>query len=141
MMDPSYLLMPLIAWLVAGATKFGVNLARHGRDAFSGIGYGGMPSNHSAIVASVATLIALREGVDHPAFGAAMGVLTIVVLDAGGLRRHIGRQAAELNRLLRQRHLPLLRETIGHRRVEIIAGLIVGAITAVIFDGLMSRIV
>lgn len=41
--------------------------------AFDLIGYGGMPSVLGAsIVCSMAVLIALREGVAHPAFGVAV---------------------------------------------------------------------
>ena len=58
----SYLLAPFAAWLAAGCLKFAINSLRAGKPAFGLIGYGGMPSNHSAIVSSMAALTALREG-------------------------------------------------------------------------------
>ena len=58
-MDLIYVLTPFIAWLVAGTLKFIVNSVRAGKLAFGMIGYGGLPSNHSAIVSSMATVIAL----------------------------------------------------------------------------------
>ena len=60
----SYLLAPFAAWLAAGCLKFAINSLRAGKPAFGLIGYGGMPSNHSAIVSSMAALTALREGLD-----------------------------------------------------------------------------
>ena len=84
-MDYSYLLTPFVAWLVAGSLKFAINSLRAGKLAFGLIGYGGLPSNHSAIVSSMAALIAFKEGIQHPAFGVAVALAFIVLLDANSL--------------------------------------------------------
>jgi len=52
-MTLSYAITPFTAWLVAGGLKFLVNSIRAGKPAFGLIGYGGFPSNHSAIVSSI----------------------------------------------------------------------------------------
>lgn len=127
-MDIAYLVTPFAAWLVAGGCKFAVNSLRARRLAFDLIGYGGMPSNHSAIVGSMAVLVALREGIGHPAFGVAVTLAYIVALDASSLRRQVGLQAQRLNQLVDGR--PALRERMGHSRLEILAGLVVGAVVA-----------
>lgn len=134
-MDWSYALTPFLAWLVAGVLKFGINSLRHGKLAFGLIGYGGLPSNHSAIVSSMATLIALRDGIQHPAFGVALTLAFIVILDAASLRRQVGRQAQAINRLAQQdeTHIPL-RERMGHSRLEIAAGIAVGIGVAAVVD-------
>ena len=67
----SYLITPFLAWLVAGCLKFLINSIKAKQLAFGLIGYGGLPSNHSAIVSSMAALIAFKEGIDTPAFGVA----------------------------------------------------------------------
>lgn len=126
-MDLAYALTPMLAWPVAGGLKFAINCVQARRLAFDLIGYGGLPSNHSAIVTSMATLVALREGVGHPAFGVAVTLAFIVVLDANGLRRQVGKQAAALNALGGDR---VLRERMGHSRLEILAGIAVGAAVA-----------
>jgi acid phosphatase family membrane protein YuiD len=126
-----YVITPFAAWLVAGVLKFAINRLRAGRLAFGLIGYGGLPSNHSALVASMASLIGLREGIAHPAFGVALTLAFIVVLDAASLRRQIGRQAEALNRLQADDpHAVRLRERMGHTRVEIAAGLVTGFVVA-----------
>ena len=94
-----YLMTPFVAWLATGAFKFVVNSIKARRLAFVLVGYGGMPSNHSAIVSSMCTLIALQEGIDHPAFGVAVTLAFIVVMDAASLRKNIGLQAEQINRL------------------------------------------
>ena len=139
-MDYSYLLTPLGAWLVAGSLKFLVNSARAGRLAFDLIGYGGLPSTHCAVVGSTAALIALREGIGHPAFGVAVTLLLIVVLDAGSLRRQVGDHASALNRMSHAdpQH-KRLRERMGHSPLEIVAGVVTGCLVAALVDsGILS---
>ncbi len=130
-MDYSYVLTPFLAWLVAGITKFIINSVKAGQLAFGLIGYGGLPSNHSAIVSSMAALIALKEGLGHPAFGVAVTLAFIVMLDADSLRRQVGRHAVAINKLAAgASDRPLLREHMGHTRVEIAAGIVVGIAVA-----------
>ena len=129
-MDLSYALTPFIAWFVAGSAKFLINSFKAGKWAFGQIGYGGLPSNHSAVVGSTATLIALKEGVGHPAFGVAVSLAFIVMLDANSLRRQVGKQAEAINHFLYESNQPLLRERMGHSKMEILAGLGTGAAVA-----------
>ena len=135
-MDVSYVLTPFCAWLVAGILKFFVNTIRAKQWAFGLVGYGGLPSNHSAIVSSTAALIALQEGLDHPAFGVALTLAFIVMLDASSLRRQVGKQAEALNRLTgpSEIHAPL-RVRMGHSFVEIVAGIVVGSAVALVIQG------
>ena len=130
-MDYVYAVTPFVAWLVAGSLKFLVNSARAGKPAFGLIGYGGLPSNHSAIVSSMAALIAFREGIGSPAFGVALTLAFIVILDASSLRKHVGRQAVAINALTATSSgAPRLRERIGHTPLEIVAGIVVGVAVA-----------
>ena len=131
-MEYSYLITPFIAWLIAGISKFLVNSYKAKQLAFGLIGYGGLPSNHSAIVSSTATLIALREGINHPAFGVAVTVAFVVMLDANSLRRQIGNQASTINQLSKDKGYGVLRERIGHTKIEIAAGILVGYFTALL---------
>jgi len=130
-MDFSYALTPFLAWLTAGIMKFIINSVKAKQLAFGQIGYGGLPSNHSAIVSSMAALIALKEGIDHPAFGVALTLAFIVMLDANSLRRQVGKHAAIINKLaITMPDRPTLRERMGHTRIEIAAGVLVGIAVA-----------
>lgn len=130
MSDISYAITPFCAWLVAGVLKFVINSVRAGKPAFGLIGYGGLPSNHSAIVCSMAALIGLKEGIGHPAFGVAVTLAFIVMLDAASLRRAIGRQAEVVNRLAAKTGERPLRERMGHTPFEIAAGIVTGIAVA-----------
>ena len=129
--DYIYLITPFAAWLVAGITKFIVNSIKAKQLAFGLIGYGGLPSNHSAIVSSMVFLIAFKEGIASPAFGVAITLAFIVLLDANSLRQQVGKHAKAINLLNKTNSTEKpLRERMGHTRVEILAGIIVGGLVA-----------
>jgi len=130
-MDYSYVLTPFLAWFIAGVSKFTINSIKAKQLAYGLIGYGGLPSNHSAIVSSMAALIAIKEGIAHPAFGVAVTLAFIVILDASSLRRQVGKHAATINKLTEgNAEHQVLRERMGHTRLEIAAGIIVGVVVA-----------
>ena len=137
--DFSYLFTPFLAWLVAGTLKLVINSVRARKLAFGLIGYGGLPSNHTAIVTSVAALVALKQGFDHPAFGVALALAFIEVLDATSLRREVGKHAALLNKLDNpSTGTTPLRERMGHSCIEVGAGIFVGISVAVIITTLIN---
>lgn len=141
-MDLSYALTPFLAWLMAGVLKFLVNSLRAGKLAFGLIGYGGLPSNHSAIVSSTTALIAFKEGLAHPALGVAVTLAFIVMLDASSLRRQVGKHAQAINALVANSlERPPLRERMGHTRLEIVAGIAVGIAVAAAVHGLPTWLV
>lgn len=138
-MDLTYLLTPFIAWFIAGVSKFIINSIKAGQLAFGLIGYGGLPSNHSAIVSSAAALVAFKEGLDHPAFGVAVALAFIVMLDANSLRIKVGKQAEAINKLNQDKDIPPLRERMGHTRVEIAAGVVTGIVAAWLVNLIYSQ--
>jgi len=126
-MEIIYLVTPVLTWMVVGPIKFLISSVRYRRWAFDLVGNGGFPSNHSAVVSSMATLIALREGMGHPAFGVAVTLAFIVMIDANSLRQHVGRHAVTLNRLHDGKEdYVILRERMGHTRFEIAGGILTG---------------
>lgn len=130
-MEFSYALTPFLTWIVAGVLKFTINSIKAKQLAFGLIGLGGLPSNHSAIVSSMAALIAFKEGIGNAVFGMAITLVFIVMLDANSLRRQVGKHAVAINKLAAasEYHQPL-RERMGHSQIEICAGTLVGIIVA-----------
>lgn len=127
-MDYTYVLAPFVGWVASGCAKFLVHCLRERRLAIDLIGtYGGLPSTHSTIVTTTAALIGFKAGMGSPAFGVAMALCVIVIMDATGLRRHVGRHASSINHLLAldTRHRRL-HESVGHRKREVVAGCILG---------------
>lgn len=122
-----FLITPLFAWLVAGCMKFAINSFKAKKLAFKQIGYGGMPSNHTSIVSSALSIVALKEGLDSPIIAVAVALAFVVMLDAASLRKKMEQQAIEINKLLPEKKL---RERLGHTPVEIMAGFVVGSCSA-----------
>jgi acid phosphatase family membrane protein YuiD len=118
-----FVTIPLVAWVVCGSIKFGVNLIRYG-SALDRIGHGGFPSNHTAIIASVVWSFGLTG--EWRMAGLGLGVLMTHIFDATGLRREIGRHAEAINQSTGLR----LREIIGHKPADIAGGVVVGLIVA-----------
>ena len=132
-----YLLTPFAAWLVTGVLKFLINSVRSRELAFRHIGYGGMPSNHSAIISSAVTQVGIQEGIDSPAFGIGIAIAFIVVLDATSLRRQLGRHAVLINQL-NEKSETRVRERLGHSAPEVLVGLLVGALVAAGLDWVLG---
>lgn len=127
-----------IAWAIAQMLKVFTSLYYDKRLDWSKlVGTGGMPSSHSAFVASLAVGVGLREGWDSSVFAVATVFALVVMYDAAGVRRAAGRQAKILNQMMeiffKERHLPTtkLRELLGHTPIEVFAGSILGAAVAV----------
>lgn len=132
-----YLIAPFFAWFVAGSTKFVVNSIKARKLAFDLVGYGGLPSTHSSIVSCTVILIWIREGAYSPLLLIASTLAFIVLLDASSLRRHVGRQAEQINKLNQGNNdYKILRERIGHTKIEVLAGIVTGVICAYILHSL-----
>lgn len=103
---------------------------------------GGMPSAHSATVASLATVAGLYYGFGSIIFLAVLIFSFITMFDAAGVRRSVGKQAKILNQMLddfqQKGGVPeqRLKELLGHTPVEVFAGAFLGIFMAVLFCGL-----
>lgn len=97
---------------------------------------GGMPSSHSALVASTANTIGLVDGFGTPLYALAVIIAIIVIYDATGIRRQAGKHAEIINAMIRDLASghPLrqeqLREVLGHTPVEALAGMILGLVVS-----------
>lgn len=133
-----YLFLPFFAWFFAGSVKFIINYIRFGKDALKHIGYGGFPSTHTSLLSSVVFLVGFEHGFRSSIFSFALGTLMILIIDAHGLRRKVGEQAAIINRLqekvLGQNNVQI-REKMGHSWLEIAGGLCIGLLLAFFFNG------
>lgn len=93
--------------------------------------YGGMPSTHSSMVASLSTVVGVRTGFDSALFGITIVTALIIIHDAARLRRLIGRQSELLNQLP-QEHSHSLPVKIGHTWPEIFLGVAYGIIASIL---------
>ena len=91
---------------------------------------GGMPSSHSSFVTSLSTLVGIYKGFDSVEFAICVVFAMIVMYDASGVRRAVGKQAAIINKIVedvqKRKHIEheTLKELVGHTPKEVIFGAI-----------------
>ena len=100
-------------------------------------GSGGMPSSHSSFTTSLTTLIGLKLGIDNPIFAVAFIFTLITSYDAMGVRLESGRHAKALTEILNDENK--FKEKISHEPLEVIGGVIVGFIVALIFNLIINK--
>lgn len=132
-----YIVIPLLVWMVTQLLKFIIAASQNRVDFRYLYASGGMPSVHSAVVSSLAFTAFLIDGPQSAVFGITAIFAAIVMYDSFGVRRATGEQATALNLILDslnqdkiqlkhpQKHL---REILGHKPVEVVAGAIVGLV-------------
>lgn len=102
---------------------------------------GGMPSSHSALVTSLCTTVALRNGMNSDVFFISFVFLLVVIRDAFGVRRASGLQAKKINEIgseLKEngtlKEYTPIKEVNGHTPMQVIFGCLLGFIVGLAFS-------
>lgn len=99
-------------------------------------GAGGMPSAHSATVMCITTMVGKNMGIDSPVFAVCLIFALIVMYDAAGVRRAVGKQAHAINNILKNQKLTnykKLQEMTGHTPVQVLVGALIGLMAGIGF--------
>ena len=100
---------------------------------------GGMPSSHTALVVGLTTAIAYQYGLGSALFPLSLAFSLIVMYDAAGVRRHAGKQAEVLNKILDDMFhgQPIsdrkLKEVLGHSPLQVLAGAVLGVFIGILY--------
>jgi uncharacterized protein len=126
------LLSAVLAWCMAQSAKVIYGLVRYGANDKSRIIWriiwaGGMPSAHSAVVSSATLVIYYTAGAQNLLFGLAMLVSFIVIYDRSRMYA-IYRQFQMKYPWLKSevQNDAILKDLVGHRISEILAGVFIG---------------
>lgn len=136
----------VISWCSAQLIKTLLTLIQHKRfDKTRLSGSGGMPSSHSSVVSSVVLTAYFNYGYDSPIFALAFVLAFIVMYDAIGVRWAAGLHAKAINNLVKylgenekpdidkiNHIIPELNESLGHRKIEVLGGVILGIVISVL---------
>ena len=101
---------------------------------------GGLPSSHSALVASLATVIAFRNGIDSDIFVLTFCFFMVTIRDAVGVRRSSGIQARKINeigKILNEKDIleyNTIKEVNGHTPMEVTLGCLLGFFIGLAFS-------
>ncbi len=133
-----FLIVPAVLWFGIQMFKVLYEYFKEGKWDFKRfMGAGGMPSSHSAVVVSLATLIGKYVGLESPIFALSALFAFITMYDAAGVRRAVGKQAHILNEVVKEykKMTPaeFLQEKTGHTPVQVAAGALIGLIAGLIF--------
>ena len=128
-----FIIIPLMVWFCIQVFKVICDLVTTKKFNFKRImGAGGMPSSHSAVVTTLATMIGKSEGANSPVFALSVIFAFVVMYDAAGVRRAAGKQAKLLNKLIETPGLTgvqvseRLVEVLGHTPTQVIVGAMIG---------------
>ncbi len=121
------ILIPLAAYIVATLLKGLFLLRKNNFHLQAMLSTGGMPSGHSALVASLATAIGIKYGPLHDLFVLALVFAAIVIYDAMNIRYQSGLHAHALNKIKGEKQL---NESLGHLPSETLVGSMIGVFVA-----------
>ncbi len=141
--DNAVLTWGLISCGIAQLSKLFIELIQNGSWRPSVlIETGGMPSSHSALVTGTAAGVGWELGFNHPAFAIAATIAFVVMYDASGIRREAGLIASKVNlipnSMLQNLSQDELKENLGHSKLEVLVGSIIGpsiALPGLVFIG------
>ena len=128
----------IIAVLCAGIISQGLKVILNIRKDKKGVALtdlivtGGMPSTHSALVSSLFAIMLFETGFSALSLIAFI-LFVIVITDSMGVRRTAGEEAKMLNKIIRLEKLKIhkLHYALGHRPIEVLAGIALGFFVAV----------
>lgn len=133
-----FLIIPTFAWFTVQIFKLLADAVVNKKLNFKRfVETGGMPSSHSAVVASLMTAVGLSEGFDSPLFAVSFVFSFIVMYDAAGVRLAAGKQAKVLNQIINSKQVKVdtnekLKELLGHTPIQVFVGAIYGIIVGYI---------
>lgn len=131
-----YIVAIILGWVVAQGLKYAIIAARQKTLASFRHLYlsGNMPSAHSATVAALLTVIALKDGIDSGLFGLATLFAAIVMYDAMMVRRSSGEQGFAIRALIKEQgsKVKIPRAAKGHEPLEVLVGAAIGMVLGVV---------
>lgn len=129
--------IPIVVSVLTQLIKFVLFGMKHGWKWEYLITHGHMPSSHTAFAISLLTSVGYYEGINSGTFAVAVALAFLVIDDAVRLRMYLGDQGRYLNMLVQELHMneeqfPRLKERVGHRTNEVLAGAFVGFFLSVL---------
>ncbi len=120
-----------LAWCTAQLLKVIISLITGKFETSRFTGTGGMPSSHTATVAALCTSTYITCGFQTAEFAFTFVFALIVMYDAIGIRHAAGEQAKVLNSMMessQKNSSEKLKELLGHTKLEVLCGLILGIV-------------
>ena len=139
------LLSSVYGWCVAQFAKILTGMLREERISIIRLLFstGGMPSSHSAMTSALCVASGMEYGIGSFQFTISFVIAAIVMRDAAGVRKEVGKQAIIINRMQEKLFSwPIddatLKELVGHTPLQVLIGAIVGVVAALVMRLIVS---
>ncbi len=133
----TYLQIAFVSWFIAQLLKVIITFIIFKKiDIKRMWGSGGFPSSHTSSVVALTTAIGIIDGFATNLFAISLVFSMVVMYDASGVRRAVGKQAKIINTMLlnisekKSVDNKALKELIGHTPFEVIGGALLGIVVA-----------
>lgn len=128
----AYFIAAGLAFALAQAIKYLLNRQTKDSSGWRQLYMSGrMPSGHTATMAALATVVAVRDGVESGLFAVTAVIALITAYDSMMSRRSAGEQGMALRKLLEKSAFskdPMPYVALGHKPLEVGAGAVLGII-------------
>ena len=138
-----------LAWFLAQVLKTLLYFILNGKMRWERmVGSGGMPSAHTACVSALTIATCRYAGFSSVEFAISFILAIIVIYDALNVRRQAGEHAKAINIMVDRLDnesddeddlgIKELKESLGHKPMEVLAGALLGILTAMLIPVLQS---
>ena len=141
MTEYKYIIIPLIAVAICQTIKCIIESILNKKVSLLRLldGAGGIPSSHTTATSCLTTLIGLNLGPTSPIFAVSLFLTLIVMYDAMGIRYETEKQTKIINLITKKiklnnkkEQLEELKDEVGHEPIEVLCGLFLGILIAII---------
>lgn len=126
----AYFIAAGLAFALAQLIKYVLNRRAQGLGGWRQLYMSGrMPSGHTATMTALATVVAVRDGVESGLFAVTAVIALITAYDSMMSRRSAGEQGLALRKLLEKSPFskdPMPYVALGHKPLEVVAGALLG---------------
>jgi len=135
------LIISLVSMVMAQVVKFCINSIKYKKLSFKTLkSTGDFPSSHIAFISAMCmSILVLNNFIPNELFFATLILLILFIFDASGVRYQAKKHAIELNKINQELKrinpdytFSELKEEIGHKWFEILGGLVLGIIIAIL---------
>ncbi|MFC1640637.1 divergent PAP2 family protein [Patescibacteria group bacterium] len=134
---PYLVIIPAAIGLISQFLKLIIKwTTSYNNDVHNFFSYSGAPSTHASAISALSTVAALEAGIDSVEFAICFIFGVLILRDALGVRNYIGKNVKDINNLVKslpkekQEEFQKLDVRVGHSRMEVSSGIVVGIILA-----------
>lgn len=139
MNEYKYIIVPIVTLILCQIIKFIIDGIENNKLDFKRLfsGSGGMPSSHTSLSTSLATMIFLNSDPRSIEFAISLVLVLIIAYDGMNVRLETGKQAKTINDIIdsifKKNKYDKLKEEMGHKPKEVFFGILLGILVAVFY--------